>query len=143
MRNSLKQLQSLRQDLESFRPPTGTAKWVKIMKSFRVAGRPRSVSAAIRVVVLSGFIADKGVPEGPLKASAKVAIKSIKQSAAYCEIAWLNQMQLKKYLTEFRANGYTEPTGYEWVEDREKNPFPYESRPSASLWRVIVGSPVP
>ena len=123
MRNTIKALRAIRQELESLCPRTGIAKWAHISHSLRVAGQPRSVSAAVRVALLTDMIVDREV-EGPIKDHARKTLKRHKQIAAYQETVWLNQKQLKKYLAEFRANGYREPEGYYWVEDREENPYP-------------------
>ena len=123
MRNELKQLRAFRQELESFQPQTGLKKWGQIIQSTRVAGVPRSVSAAEHVVVLADFAADKSLDQ-ELRAAARASKKWFLNCAAYKETVWLDQAQLKKYLAEFRANGYTGPSGYEWVENRETNSYP-------------------
>jgi hypothetical protein len=106
------------------RPRTGLEKWVQIIQSMRVAGSPRSVTAAKHVVVLTDFAADTSVDK-TIRVAAKAKIQWLLNCAAYQETVWLDQTQLKKYLAEFRANGYAEPAGYEWHEDRESNPHPY------------------
>ena len=123
MRNTLKQLRVIRQELGPLRPRTGIAKWAFIGQSLRVVGQPRSVSAAVRVALLTDIIADSEV-ESPIKAHVRQTLKHFKQFAAYQETVWLNQKQLKKYLAELRANGYREPEGYNWVEDRKENSYP-------------------
>ena len=127
MRNELKQLRTIRQGLEAFQPQTGLKKWGQIFQSIRVAGVPRSVSAAEHVVVLADFAADTSVDKA-LRTTARASKKWFLNCAAYKETAWLNQAQLKKYLAEFRSNGYTGPAGYTWVENREKNPYPYRDK---------------
>ncbi len=124
MRSELKQLRAFRQELESFQPQTGLKKWGQIIQSMRVAGVPRSVSAAEHVVVLADFAADKSLGQ-ELRAAARRSKKWFLNCAAYKETAWLDQKQLKRYLEAYRANGYTGPAGYTWVENREKNPYPY------------------
>ena len=124
MRTELKQLRSIREKLEAMRPATGMEKWAQIIQAHRVAGVPRSVSAARDVILLTDFAADKCVNEN-LRTVVKAKLESLKKCAAYQETVWLDRSQLKKYLAEFRANGYTEPAGYEWIEDRETNPYPY------------------
>ena len=117
MRNTLKKLRAIRQELEPLRPRTGMAKWTAIGNSLRVAGQSRSVCAAVRVALMTDIIADSEV-EAPIKARVRRILESFKQCAAYRETAWLNQEELKKYLAELRANGYRDPEGYRLIEDR-------------------------
>ena len=124
MRTELKQLRSIREKLEAMRPATGMEKWAQIIQAHRVAGVPRSVSAARDVILLTDFAADKCVNEN-LRTVVKAKLESLKKCAAYQETVWLDQKQLKRYLAAYRANGYTAPEGYEWIEDRETNPYPY------------------
>jgi arginyl-tRNA--protein-N-Asp/Glu arginylyltransferase len=115
----------MRLELEALQPQTGARKWAQIIRrSQRVAGRPRSVSAAIQVTMLTDFSADSSVDK-QLRIAAKAAKEKFKMCAAYQETVWLDQKKLKKYLAEFRANNYQEPAGYKWIENREKNPNPY------------------
>ena len=115
----------MRREQEALQPLTGAKKWVQIIRrSQRVAGKPRSVSAAIQVVVMTDFAADPCIDKKSRKL-VRAAKESFKTCAAFREIAWLNQKQLKKYISEFRANDYQEPAGYKWVEDRAKAPYPY------------------
>ena len=125
MRNELKQLRSIREELETMRPETGIKKWARVFQSRRVAGAPRSVNVAKDVVLLTDFAADKCVDK-ELRSAARAKKKQLLNCAAFKEIAWLDEKQLKKYLAEFRANGYTGPSGYEWVENRETIPRPYD-----------------
>jgi len=124
MRNELKQLRAIRQELEEFQPQTGLKKWDQIFRAIRVAGVPRSVAAAEHVVLLADFAADTSVDK-ELRAAARAKKKWFLNCEAFKETVWLDQAQLKKYLAEFRTNGYTGPAGYEWVENRETNPYPY------------------
>jgi hypothetical protein len=124
MRNELKQLRAIRREMETLRPQTGPAKWQQIYRSLRVAGQPRSVSAAIRVVILTDLIADTEVDDQN-KATARVALEQYKRCAAYKEKAWLNKDQLDDFLRRYRKNGYRQTQLEKWTEDRTKNPYPY------------------
>jgi hypothetical protein len=108
----------MRRKLEALQLLTGAKTWAQIFRSQRIAGRPRSVTAAIQVVLMTDFVADTGIDKKSRKL-AGVVIESFKTCAAYREIAWLDQKQLKKYISEFRANDYQEPSGYKWIENRE------------------------
>jgi hypothetical protein len=127
MRTELKQLRSIREKLEAMRPATVMEKWAQIFQAQRVAGVPRAVSMAREVILLRDFAADKSVNEN-LRTVVKAKLESLKKCAAYKETAWLDRSQLKKYLAEFRANGYTGPAGYTWIENRETNPYPYVNK---------------
>jgi hypothetical protein len=127
VRTELKQLRSMREKLEAMRPATGIELWAQIFQAQRVAGVPRAVSMAREVILLRDFAADKSVNEN-LRTVVKAKLKSLKECAAYQETTWLDQKQLKRYLEAYRANGYTGPAGYEWVENREKNPHPYVNK---------------
>ena len=88
----------MRLELEALQPQTGARKWAQIIRrSQRVAGRPRSVSAAIQVTMLTDFSADSSVDIHSRKL-ARAAKKKFKMCAAYREIVWLDQKKLKKYL---------------------------------------------
>ena len=121
MRTKSKYLRSLREEIEALRPQTPEKKWELIFRSIRVAGRPRSVAAAEHVVLLADFAADTGLNKD-LRAAARAKKKQFLNCAAFKETLWLDQTQLKKYLSEFRKNGYTGPAGYTWIENREKDP---------------------
>ena len=123
MRNTLKRLRSIRQELEAFRPQRGLRKWGRIVSSLRVAGQPRSVSAAIEVLIMTDLIADPEVKDEQFKTDVRARLERFKHCAAYLETVWLEQDQLKKYLSEFRANGYRPVAGYKWIENRAKNPL--------------------
>ena len=114
----------MRRELEAFKPQTGAKKWAQIIRSQRVVGKPRSVSAALEVVLMNDFAADTSLDKKSRKLI-RAAIEPFKKCAAYREIAWLDLKQLKKYISEFRENDYQEPAGYKWIEDREKYPYPY------------------
>jgi hypothetical protein len=123
MRNTLKQLRSIRQELEAFRPQTGLRKWGRIVSALRVAGQPRAVSAAVEVLIMTDLIADPEVKDEQFKTTVQARLEKFKSYAAFHETAWLDQGKLKKYLAEFRANGYRPVAGYKWIENREKNPY--------------------
>ena len=72
--------------------------------------------AAISDYILS-FAADKGLDRATRK-KALAAKDRIMNWAAYREIARLDQKQLNRYLAEYRADGYVEPAGYVWNEQR-------------------------
>ena len=127
MRTELKQLRTIREKLEAMRPATGMEQWAQIFQAQRVAGVPRAVSMAREVILLRDFAADKSVNEN-LRTVVKAKLESLKECAAYQETAWLDRKQLKRYLAAYRANGYTAPEGYEWIEDRETNPHPYVNK---------------
>jgi hypothetical protein len=127
MRTELKQLRSIRKQLETMRPESGSKKWVRIFQARRVAGVLRSVSAAKDLVLLTDLAADKDVAKAD-RSAARAQKKFLENCAAHRETAWLNQKQLQRFLAEYRANGYTDPAGYEWVEDRESNPYPYVNK---------------
>jgi len=120
MRYRSKDLRSIRQCLEELRPQTPVQKWAQIIRSQRVAGVPRSVSAATKALLLSDFAADDSIDKKS-RTRGRGALKAVKASAAYDEIRWLDQVQLRKYLDEFRRNGYQAPGGYKWVEVREES----------------------
>ena len=140
MRNKTKQLRTLREELEAHRPQSGLAKWSQIFGDFRVAGQPRAVAVARRGVLLADFVADEEISE-ELKALARRDLERLKTCAAMCEAIWLDQKELRRFLIHYRANGYREPRVEKWVENREKNPYPYGSQLPAILWKVITGSP--
>ncbi len=140
MHSKLKQLRELRVELEEYRPQTGLAKWSQIFGAYRVAGQPRAVAVARRGVLLADFVADEEVSE-ELKALARRDLEFLKTCAAMCESVWLDQKELRRFLINYRANGYREPRVEKWVENREKNPYPYGSQLPAILWKVITGSP--
>jgi hypothetical protein len=125
MHSAIKHLRSLRQELEALQPKVGIKKWGKIVSSLRVAGQPRSVSAAVEVLIMTDLIADQEVKDEQFKTAVQARLERFKRYAAFHETAWLDQGKLKKYLAEFRANGYRPVAGYKWIENREKNPYPY------------------
>lgn len=140
MRNKTKQLRLIREELEAHQPQSGLEKWSQIFGAYRVAGQPRAVAVARRGVLLADFVADEEVSE-ELKALARRDLERLKTCAAMCETVWLDQKELRRFLIQHRANGYREPRMDKWVENRDKNPYPYGIQPPATLWRVIIGSP--
>jgi len=72
--------------------------------------------------LLTDFANDSSIDKESRKV-ARATIKSFKTCAAYQEIAWLDKNQLKKYISEFRANGYQPVAGYKWIENRENNRY--------------------
>jgi len=121
MRSTVQKLKAIREELETQQPLTSLEKWARIIKRQRVAGAPRSIAAAKNVVLLSDYAEDKCIDKKS-RVAIHLLIENFKKCAAYRELVWLDQDQLQRFLAEYRANGYRDPPGYAWIENREKNP---------------------
>ena len=138
MYSKLKQLQSMREELETYQPPSGLAKWSKLFGNFRLAGSPRAIGVTRKAVLLAGFIADAQVPK-ELKPDARKCLKSLRCRVGFREIVWLDEKQVMDFIVQYRQNDYQDLYVKEWVENRDANPDPYDDDPPARIWKLING----
>lgn len=132
-----KKLRAMLEELESYQPPTGLAKWFKLLSDLRVAGTPRAVAVLWKAVLLADFIVDAQVPT-ETKSEAIKCLNALKYSAALQEIVWLDDKQVIDFINRYRENDYRDLC-VEWVENREENPNPYDGDLPSRLWDLIIG----
>lgn len=135
MRSELKIVKAIRLELDKYQSPTGLAMWIEIIRTWRVAGEPRSVSTARKAMVLADMIADQKVPDS-WKEPARKELVRLKNCAAMKEVVWLDQTKFRRFLLHYRAKDYREAAVGRWSEDHSKSP--YRREVPALVWKLIT-----